>query len=196
MKAKVYILSSIMMTLFLVCCNSAQNKDEIESIYVLFYNSTFTTDIAIDCDQIKKNIPPMDTTLVVNQHGDSIGIMVNNYGVLDAIMTNPVVLKDIANELRNLQADSASNYSFDARISCFIKYKNKKEERLCIGGEFTDDILYNGMRQKTNNKLLYLIKQNIGYYSWIDDRFLEYYYELQDKSFKRDSVVGYFGRKF
>ena len=169
MKPKMYILSSIMMALFLICCSSAQNKDEIESIYILYYNYSFASDFPTNCDQIKvginKEIPQIRTSFVINNHGDTINHQVNYYGVLDTTITDPLALKDIANELKNLQADSANNYSFDARISCFIKYKNKKEERLCIGGEFTDGILYNGTVQKTNNKLLYLIKQNIDYYS-------------------------------
>jgi hypothetical protein len=180
--------------LFSIGCN-IQNKTELESIHVLFYNYSFESFLPVNCNDIVKNISSMKISVVTNEEGDSVGIIVDNQGVLDTTIVNSSVLKEIADELKNLKPESV-NYSIDARISCIVKYKGGKEERLCIGGYLADCIEYRDVNQKTNNRLLYLIKKNIGYYFWMGDNILEYSEELQDKTFKRDSIVGHSGRKF
>lgn len=194
MKTKIYIFLAILVTVSFISC-SVQNKVDIESIKVLFYNYSFESILPVNCDDMKTNIPSMDSIAVMDEKGDSTGVWVENHGILDTIITNPLVIRDIATELKNLKPDSV-NYSIDARISCTIKYKDGKEEKICIGGYLAEDIEYRGMHQKQNKKLLYLIKKHIGYYSWMDDRILKYSEELQDNSFIRDSITGYSGRKF
>lgn len=194
MKTRACVYTVFFAFLFLGACSVPQKAD-IESIHVLFYNYSFQPFLPVRCDEIIKDTPSWDSSVVTNEHGDSIGVLKNNHGVLDTIIINPFVLKDIAHELRNIKADSVK-HPIDARISCIIKYRNNREEHMCIGGYYAEAIEYNGIRQKQNNKLLYLIKKHIGYYSWMEDRILEYSEELHDNSFKRDSVVGYHGRKF
>ena len=194
MKTIVCIFSSILF-LFLLSGCKRQNEIPIESIYALFFNYSFERVNAVNCNEIEKDVPSMKRITVFNDANDSIGYIADNHGVLDTMLTNSFVLKEIANELKKLKPDSV-NYPIDARIACVIKYKNGKEEQLCIGGYFADCIEYCGVNQKQNNKLLYLIKKNIGYYSWMGDQILEYSEELQDNSFKRDSIIGYSGRKF
>jgi hypothetical protein len=174
---------------------SIQNKTELESIHVLFYNYSFEPFLPVNCDDIKKSVSSMKIPTVYNEKGDSIGIWVDNHGVLDTIIIDSSTLKEIEEELKNLKPDS-TNYSLDARISCVIKYKNGEKEQLCIGGYFANCIEYCGVNQIQSNKLLFLVKKNIGYYSWMGDHIVEYSDELHDKSFKRDSVIGYSGKKF
>jgi hypothetical protein len=178
-----------------VCQNIDTN---IKSIYVLFFNYSFNTVIAVDCDEIEKKIPSMEKTEIADEKGIVIGSMIDYQGVLDSTITNIFTLHEIEQELKKLKVASDSlPCCVDARISCLIKYKDGQEDKLCIGGYSVDFIEYNGISQEPPyNKLLYLIKNSIGYYSWMGDRMLEYSSELQDKSFQRDSVKGHSGKYF
>ena len=191
MRTKTVIFAIILFNLLLVSCN----RTTIKSIHVLFYGGTFESTIPTDCDNMKEGISPSKALAAMKEN--PFEYFLNSEPILDTTITNPIVLFEIAKELKNLQSEPA-NFPVDARISCTIKYKNGKEEKLCIGGGYhwVNAIDYCGVRQKQNNHLLYLIKQNIGYYSWMSDRVLEYSEELQDNSFKRDSVVGRSGRGF
>lgn len=191
MKIRIFICLVISFTVFFISCN-ARNKMEIESIHVSFYHQTFEAILPVKCDDIKGGISPSKALSMINEDPIEYSLNDENKGILDTMITNPTILVEIAKELKNLEPDSV-NYPIDARISCIIEFKNKKIKKLCIG---RGGISYCGIRQKQNNHLLYLIKQSIGYYSWMDDRVLEHLEELQDTSFKRDSVVGYSGRKF
>jgi len=44
--------------------------------------------------------------------------------------------------------------------------------------------------------LLFLIKNSIGYYLWMNDNIMKNEKELWDSSFKRDSVAGHSGKIF
>ncbi|MBP1631249.1 MAG: hypothetical protein H6Q15_2142 [Bacteroidetes bacterium] len=194
------VLKAILGILFLCtcCCISCKkhNENSIESIYVLYYNYTFDPIVPIICSDMKKNIPPMTESKIFNERGDSVGTIVNNRGILDTTLTDLSLLENIAIELKNLRPNDSIMFDADARISCTIKYRSGKKERLCIGGVLADCIDYCGIPQNKNNRLLYLIKSSIGYYSWIGDKELKSFDELHDCSFKRDSVVGHSGRKF
>ena len=191
MKTKIIIVAIILFSSLLISCS----RTTIESIQVSFYHTLFQAILPTDCNDIKNGISPSKALLMITQ--DPIGYSLNdkNGGVLDTIIVNPIVLVEIEKELKNLKSKPVNN-PIDARISCTIKYKNGKEEKLCIGGYLVESLEYCGIRQNNNYHLLYLIKQNIGFYSWMDDRYLEYCDELQDISFKRDSIVGRSGRKF
>ena len=195
MKFFMYILLYLF---FLLSCTSCtkQNENVIESIYILYYNYSFDPIVPIKCSDMKKSLPSMTESTFFNEKGDSIGVIVDSRGILDTMLTNPLVLKSVTDELKNLRPNDSIEFEADARISCTIKYKNGKKERLCIGGVLADCIDYCGIRQNMNNKLLYLIKSNIRYYSWLGDKELKSSDELHDLSFKRDSVVGHSGRKF
>ena len=198
MKIVIKISWSIMF-IFSVCSFGCtrQNENAIESIDVLFYNCTYkNTYFLLDYYDMKTELPAIYKSAVYNEEGDSVGIKFKVRRVLNLTLTDPSVIQNITNELNNLKPSELTNYDVDARISCTIKYKNGKKERLNIGGFKTDSIEYCGIPQKQNNKLLYLIKKNIDYYLWMDDYILKDFVELHDLSFKRDSVIGRSGRKF
>lgn len=102
----------------------------------------------------------------------------NIYGIIDTIITDNSILNDIECELTRLQKDSITN-DMDARISCVIHYKNDKVEYLCIGGYLADYMIFNN-EAVNNNRLLYLLKKNIGYYNWMDSEVLKHSRELND----------------
>jgi len=189
------LLGVLLFTYSFISCTK-QNENVIESIYILYYNYSFDPIVPIKCSDMKKSLPSMTESTLFNEKGDSIGVIVDNRGILDTTLTNPLLLKNITDELKNLRPNDSIEFEADARISCTIKYKNGKKERLCIGGVLADCIDYCGIPQNKNNRLLYLIKSSIGYYSWIGDKELKSFEELHDCSFKRDSVVGHSGRKF
>ena len=189
------LLGVLLFTYSFISCTK-QNENVIESIYILYYNYSFDPIVPIKCSDMKKSLPSMTESTLFNEKGDSIGVIVDSRGILDTMLTNPLLLKNVTDELKNLRPNDSIEFEADARISCTIKYKNGKKERLCIGGVLADCIDYCGIPQNMNNKLLYLIKSNIRYYSWLGDKELKSLKELHDLSFKRDSVVGHSGRKF
>jgi hypothetical protein len=145
---------------------------------------------------MKKKIPTMKKEIVYNQKGDSVGVLIDSQGILDTILTDPVLLSKIKSVINKLEKDTSINYPVDARISCVITYKDGKKERICIGGQFATVIYYNELPQKKNNSLLFLIKKNIKYYYWMDKRELNEEDELNDKSIKRDNILNKFGEKY
>jgi len=179
------------------CKNNKQPNDEniytsIEKINVLFYNYLFESPMSISCNSIKKEISSMDTIYVYDYDTNTLSgeFRIDNQGVFEVELTEAILLKEIEKELLKLSpADSTS--TFDARISCMVKYKNGKCQKLCIGGYFSEDISYQEINQKRNNRLLYLIKNNIGYYSWMSRSKYIYMKELQDVTFKREAIIDY-----
>ena len=183
-------IATFMFLLLIVCACDKKNDTNIKSIYVLYYNYSFEPMIPIDCDKIKKKLPS------IKKENHYLGISIRRGGVLEKTIKSKKILKQIENEIVKLQPDTSID-CIDARISCFIKYKDGKEDRLCIGWYLANRIYYNGQFQKQNNKLLFLIKNAIKYYSWMDgEKYLKYQDELNDKSLIRDSVEDRSGNKY
>lgn len=175
-------------TVGFLSCKGQQNQntianDQIDSIYVSYYNYIFETVNAIDCENIKvKDSAMVKRGVIPNVSFDpSTGLYQFTWGgVLDTTITNPHILNEIDTEIHSLQVLDSSLCCVDARISCLIYYKNGTVKKLCIGGYFADMIQFDGYIRQDNNKLLYLIKKNINYYFHIDDEILEYMKELKD----------------
>ena len=181
------------MIIFLFSCS--HNSNDIKSIYVLFYNYPFMAIADQDCDKIEKCNPNFNKMIIYGPGGDSLGVVVNDSGVLDTTLTDRKLLNEIKIEIDKLKPDTSIT-SFDARISCLITYSNGKKDRLCIGGKYPCALLYKGYPQKDNNKLVYMIKKNIRYYYWMGQKSLVQQVELNDKLIKRDSVVNQYGIKW
>lgn len=186
-------LTTFLLLLVFVSCH---DKTEIKSIHVLYYNYIFLGEVNIDCTKMKKKIPSMKKDIIYGQKGDSVGVLIHNHGVLDTTLTDPILLKEIKFRINQLEKDIINNTPADARISCIINYYGGKKERICISGSFATMIYYNGLPQKKDNNLLFLIKKNIRYYYWMDKRELNEEDELNDKSIKRDIILNKFGEKY
>lgn len=182
--------NNIFFLLLLLCFSCEKhNSDDIKSIYVLYYNYRFKAIADIHCDEIVKRKPTYDTLSIYG----SKEVMIDDHGVLDTTLRERKLLNEIKDELARLKPDSIKY--FDARISCKITYYNGKNDYLFIGGEYPSDLLYNGQRQK-NNRLVFLIKNNIHYYHWLGNESLIRQPELNDRSLKRNSVANRLGFKW
>jgi len=186
-KTKVLILISL--TILFVSCSNEKKHSNISSIYVLFYTYSFESRFSRNCDDIQKDFLKKENKYLSQNNFFKQG------EVLDTIISDINVLSDIEHELSILKKDSIS-FNVDVRICCIINYKNKQTKKLNIGGYLANDVEYKDINCKTNNKLLFLIKKNIGYYSWLGDNVMRNQNELKDSSFKRDSVIDYFGKKW
>jgi len=187
------VIIILLLALFFV---SGKDNTEIKSIHVLYCNYIYIGETDRDCNGLKKRIPTMKRDIIYDQKGDSVGVLIDDHGVLDSTLTDPILLKKIKVEIDKLKEDTSIIYPVDARISCVITYWGGREEKICIGGRMASGIYYNGQPQKRNNRLLFLIKKNIGYYYWIDKRYLSGEGELNDRSIKRDSIVNKYGEKY
>ncbi len=113
---------------------------------------------------------------------------IDRKGILDAEITDSLklakiqILLDSLTPLQNVD-------QIDARIVATINYSNGSKDILCIGGEYSDKIYLNGAAMQTDNKLLFTVKNYIGFYPWIigDDMFRMA--EMKDNSFAKEPFV-------
>lgn len=164
---------------------SEDTENTIESIYVLYYNYSFNSPVAIDCDCLRKRMigPFIDITdSGLIEYPDSMGIV-------DTLLTDPVLLREVQNELKKLKPDT-NTYPPDARASYTLRYKDGTEEKICMG-----EYNYFGFRGRsyTNNRLLYLLRKSIGYYGIVWEPMIDGLEELNDTTFEREPVVGKHG---
>lgn len=174
----------------LVGCQKQPSASSIEYIHIEYYNYLFESPVSIGCEEIKKTIvPDFEKTFIYDSANPSIVIdsMINYQTVLDTIIKDQILLKKIETEINKLKCDTLGN-DIDARISVSIKYKDGTEEKICIGGYYSEQILYKGKLQLQNNRLLFLIKNNIGYYKWMPKKDMLYMDELNDTTFIRKPI--------
>ena len=113
--------------------------------------------------------------------------------ILESIITDKEVLREILIELDERKI-LKSDY-MDARMKCYISYSDGQIDSLCI-----NDISiygnYNGQPVKLTNKLIYLIRENCGFYRWIGADYLKYFDELNDTTFVRKKVKSRYGGEY
>lgn len=183
MKKNRLIFFCVLVILFFAC---GKKQNNLSSIEVYYYNYSFESAVPVNCDSIKNEKRTQllkDTISVEFSEMDQI-FLINEGIILDTLITDFTVLREIEEELNNLSADQNISIPFNARISCYIKYKDGRKERLCIGGYLANHIMYNGRWQMPNKKLLYIIKKNIGYYQWMGEKELKGMNELFEVSIK------------
>lgn len=152
---------------------TAKIDNRIDSISVLYYNYLVESQTPVKPEEIKLNIPQFDK---------------DRKGVLDAHIVDSIKIEDIRSRIDSLKpAQSLS--TLDARLVAVIKYKDGRKDILCLGGYQVNEIFLNGVQQETDNKLLFLLKNHIGFYPWMigDDMFAMK--ELQDPSFAKAPFV-------
>lgn len=151
----------------------ATTNRSIDSISVLFYNYLLESQTPIKSEDIKLNIPHFDK---------------DRKGVLDAYIVDSTRIKDIKNRIDSLQPTNQT-LPLDARLVAIIKYNDGKTDTLSIGGHSVNQIYLNGIQQQTDNQMLFLIKNYIGFYPWMigDDMFAMK--ELQDNSFPKAPFI-------
>jgi len=152
---------------------TASNCDsDIDSITVLYFNHTFNRVKALKCEELNEKLIPDF------QHSHT--------GVLDAKIMDCSVLKEIGKEIQSLTPDTLQTLP-DIRIAANIYYNDGSIKRICMAYSL-NDIFVDGVKQVTNNRLIFLIKNNIGYYSWFENAG-EYMDELKDTSFVKAPII-------
>lgn len=111
----------------------------------------------------------------------------------DTMILDAKILYEIEQQVDKLVKDSNS-IDCDIRIECEVIFKNNKTIKLCIGG--FNCILLNNIKMKTNDYLVYLIRQYSGYYNYFSKENLIYFDELKKNgipaNYKDYSKIGKF----
>lgn len=167
----------------------------IDHIDVYFYNYSFEAPMAINSEDIVKGYNSKRKSLKKKRKKGNLYF--SELEIIKKSIKNKNTLLKIEQEINDLQKDTSSTQSIDARIVCLIYYKDKNRDKLQldIGGYLANSIHINGVHQVQNNHLLFHIKKTIGYYSFMDGKdCLQFQDELNDKSIPRDSIKDNLGR--
>ncbi len=164
-----------------VSCNA-----QVDSIRVIYYNfCCFESPLAIKCNDLIN--AKRATFEKINDKTHPLW-PIDYTGVIDTLIIDCNVLIEIQNELNNLRNENYSDH-IDARAIAIIYFKNNTQSQLCFSGDYANVIFYNDKLQYKDLKLIYLIKKNVGYYSWFTINELENMEELKDTTFIRDSIT-------
>lgn len=142
---------------------------KLTRIDALYFNYIFENKEPIKPEDIKRDIPQFEK---------------DKKGVLDAEIADSLKIEKIEQILSNLQPAHTQN-PIDARIVFILNYDNNDKDTLCLGGIYSDKIYLNRTEYSRSNKLLFTLKNYIGFYPWLigDDMFNMT--ELQDNSFPK-----------
>lgn len=176
----------------MISLSVVMSRNHIKSINVLYYNYNFEQIVAVDYREIKPTYPSYIIQTVIDSRGDTIASCINNWGVVDTLITSPELVAKIDSLLRTSSFDNNS-LPMDARVLCYLEY-NGFRKRLIID-EF-NQISLNDRRIKKNNQLVFWIKNSIGYYYWFCDQELNAMEELKDNTINRPRIRSRNGRYF
>jgi len=175
-----YFTLLVLIILFTSSCNKSNNNSiklncnsQIDSITALYFNYTFNSVKSIKCEELDQKLIPDFKNRAT--------------GILDAKILDCTILKEIESELMTLSPIKDSSYP-DTRISVNIFYRDGTVKRICIDDMSPNQLYLDNIRQKNNNHLLYLIKNNIGYYTWFENP-EEYMDELKDTTFIKEPFI-------
>ena len=174
----------------LVSCQQKQ-KEEINSIEILYYNGLFNRADVISCDEIIYSQIIKDTYFEIlkdSTHTPQEAI------ILKAIIKDKKVLHEIEIELNKREIMDNDNH-IDARMKCQITFVDGSTNSLCLNG-YPIYGIYNDQPVKFSNKFAYLIRNYCGFYSWSNIDMLKYFDELNDPSFEREKVISYTGEEY
>jgi len=190
MRKNITILFITIICIGILSCNKTKNKEssdkkeelavdkekadrKIDNISALFYNYIFVGENTVKPEDIKKDIPDFE---------------IDKRGVLDAVITDTFKIKKIDSLLNSLKVSDSSN-PVDVRIVALINYNDGSKDSLCIGGEYSNIIYWNGVEQSGSNELLFLLKNYIGFYPWMIGDDMLRMTEIRDNSFPKEPFV-------
>jgi hypothetical protein len=163
------------------CSNNVDTN--IDNIEVLYYNGIFENIESVACDEIIYN-PAKQPKQKYTEAGEPVPIEVC---VIKATINNKKVLQEIESELEKWELSDDKN-NIDARMKCFVNYKHNNVDTLCIGNNPQWAVLNNIQSVKLSNKLIYLLRQNCGFYEWIGHDYMKYFDEMNDTTFVREKI--------
>lgn len=186
-----YRYELLFFTLVLSQFLSCERENSIDSMEGVYYNYIFSSSKLIDCDEIQvDSTENKENNFTVTESDGFVFYTPSYQRVVDTIVADRKILKEIQIELDKLEI-LEDTFDVDARIRVEFNYSNGENKKLCIGGEFTNHMMLDGKKVKTNNRLLYLIKYNLGFYSWLHNYQLDIMDELQDTTFRRIPIKQY-----
>jgi len=172
MKHICYIL---VFSVFTACNSNRKSTDisektDVEGVFVTYYCGMIDTHKAIRCErlaEIQAIHPANDYSLL------SEGII----SLIDTFIVDKPILKEIESLLT--KREPAEDYNEDARMYVSINYLDGTAEGICLGMN-TPQVMFNGKPMFIDNKLIYLLRLNSGYYRWFDNDELELFKEYKD----------------
>jgi hypothetical protein len=185
---KKYII--LFFAVFFISCQGGKKTETIGYIKVWYYNGVFDRASAIDCNEIIYSPEKVDTLDILLEDGSYLP---KEAVVLESIIIDQEILQEIRTELRKREVIS-EDY-MDARMKCYIVFNNGQIDSLCIGN-MPICANYNGQAVKLTNELVYLIRENCGFYNWIGIDQMQYFEELNDSTFVRDKVISVTGEMY
>lgn len=146
---------------------------KITAVNVLYYNYIFESADLVSPENMEIDIPLFEK---------------DKNGILDAEITDSLKTEELQRLLKNLKPASEQTPA-DARITATVIYNDGTQDRVCIGGVYTNRIYLNGREQAPDNEFLFTLKNYIGFYPWMigDDMFKMV--ELQDNSFPKPPFI-------
>lgn len=109
-------------------------------------------------------------------------------GRLDASVIASKYLMQIDTLISNLHPSEVQQ-PVDARIRLTVVRGEAAADTICIGGRYATRIYLNGKLQQPDNRLLFLLKNQIGYYPWFIGDAMTHMSELTDDSFMKSPFV-------
>lgn len=156
--------------------NIAETKtaDSITLIKALYFNYPFADSKLYKWTDLEKSIPDFAKG--------------KKEGILDAEINNPDALNKIFTLIKDSKT-ATSNNPINTRIAITIYYNNGTKDTMVIGDSNTNTIFINETQLESNNRLLYLIKNNMGYYSWMLGTDMSDLKELYDNSYIKEPFI-------
>jgi hypothetical protein len=170
----------ILTAILIYSCNNNVDTN-IDNIEILYYNGVFERIENVDCDEIIYN-PAKQPKQKYTEDGEPVPMEVC---IIKATINNKQVLQEIESELEKLELFDGKN-NIDARMKCFIKYKNNSIDTLCVGDNPQWAVLNNIQSVRLSNKLIYLLRKNCGFYKWVGYDYMQYFDEMNDTTFVRE----------
>lgn len=186
---KTKYLATLLLTITILSCNNTKKEvavsniseevllagdSPIQSIDILYYNYPVEANESGDCDQLKTALPSFSPS--------------DYRGILDATINDSTVLGQIKQQLIALRP-ATQQTTDNIILSGTINYHNGAVDQLCIGGIDGSSLFLNGVAQENNYRLVYLIKNNVGYYPWMIGDTMFDLPELKDNSFMKEPFV-------
>lgn len=137
----------ILFAVFVFTFFSAKQPNKHSVIYISYYKGLAETLVPIRCGDIAK-IP-----------SESFKV--------DTIIADSYLVNEIKKQAEIAQKNTSRLFSgCDIRMDCKVFHNNTESMKICIGQ--LDCIVINGEPVGSNNKLLYLIRKNSGYYNYFN----------------------------
>jgi len=178
---KYFIMISLLFV-FIACNHKRQNSsikntsNENDSILITYACGLILTDVSIRCEKLAEiqNRHPKNEYSYVMVNGKLEPFPVE---LIDTCIVDSTIINRVVRLLDNVK--KTDDYDGDARMYVTIKRSDGRNDNLCFD-YFPYRAKYNGQSCALDKELLFLLRYYSGYYSWFDERNLDWFEELKD----------------